>query len=188
MAGGVGRPQAQPQPCLISLCWLGWQRHAWSARRGQTVLRYPWRRSRRTVSRSPPDCLASLARQQTDYLAMPVPDCLAAPAITPDFLVSAAGLSCVGRRTVLIVSLDTRKTVLRCPRRTVLRRRRRQGWTAAAVIAHLAGGGSDRRRYVCEMDTAHMEQRLRNTIYLYVGYWYLDIGLDMGLDGPIQFD
>jgi hypothetical protein len=31
------------------------------------------------------------------------------------------------------------------------------------------------------MNTAHLEQRLRNTIYLYVGYWYLD----MGLDGPI---
>jgi hypothetical protein len=28
-----------------------------------------------------------------------------------------------------------------------------------------------------------MEQRLRNTIYLYVGYWYLDMGLDMGLTG-----
>jgi hypothetical protein len=118
---------------------------------------------------------------------MSVPDCLAAPAIVPDFLVSAARLSCVDRRTVLIVSLDTRKTVLRCPRRTVLRRRR-QGWTATAVIARLAGGGGDRRRYVCEMDTAHMEQRLRNTIYLYVVYWYLDMGLDMGLDGPIQFD
>jgi hypothetical protein len=38
------------------------------------------------------------------------------------------------------------------------------------------------------MDTAHMKQRVRNTIYLYVGYWYLDMGLDMGLDGPIQFD
>jgi hypothetical protein len=38
------------------------------------------------------------------------------------------------------------------------------------------------------MDTAHMEQRLRNTIYMYVGYWYLDMSLDMGLDGPIQFD
>jgi hypothetical protein len=122
-----------------------------------------------------------------DCLAMPVPDCLAAPAIAPDFLVSAAGLSYVGRQIVLIVLLDTRKTVLRCPRRTVLRRRR-QGWTAAAVIAHLAAGGGDRRRYECEMDTAHMEQRLRNTIYLYVGYWYLDMGLDTGLDGPIQFD
>jgi hypothetical protein len=95
---------------------------------------------------------------------MPVPDCLAAPAIASDFLVSVAGLSCVGCRTVLIVSLDTRKTVLRCPRRTVLQRRR-QGWTAAAVIARLASGGGDRRRYVCEMDTAHMEQRLRNTIF-----------------------
>jgi hypothetical protein len=117
---------------------------------------------------------------------MPVLDCLAASAIALGFLVSAAGLSCVGRRTVLIVSLDTRKTILRCPRRTVLRRR--QGWTAAAVIARLAGGGDDRRRYVCEMDTAHMKQRLRNTIYLYVEYWYLNMGLDMGLDGPIQFD
>jgi hypothetical protein len=183
MAGGVGRPQA----CLAGLCWLGWRRHARSAWRGQTVLRCPRRRSRPTVSRSPPDCLGSLARQRTNCLAMSVPDCLAAPAITPDFLVLAAGLSCVGRRTVLIVSLDTRKTVLRCPCRTVLRRRR-QGWTAAAVIACLAGGGGDRRRYVCEMDTSHMEQRLRNTIYLYVGYWYLDMSLDMGLDRPIQFD
>jgi hypothetical protein len=122
-------------------------------------------------------CLGSLARQRTDYLAMPVLDCL----------VSAAGLSCIGRRTVLIVSLDTRKTVLRCPRRTVLRRRQ-HGWAAAAVIARLASGGGDRRRYVCEMDTAHMEQRLRNTIYLYMGYWYLDMGLNMGLDGPIHFD
>jgi hypothetical protein len=29
---------------------------------------------------------------------------------------------------------------------------------------------------------------LRNMIYLYMGYWYLDMGLDIGLDGPIQFD
>jgi hypothetical protein len=101
MAGGVGRPQAQPRPCLAGLCWLGWRRYARSARRGQTVLRCPRRRSRRTVSRSPPDCLGSLARQRTDSLAMPVPDCLVAPAIALDFLVSAAGLSCVGRRTVL---------------------------------------------------------------------------------------
>jgi hypothetical protein len=156
MEGGVGRPQAQPRPCLAGLCWLGWRRHTQSARRGQTVLRCLRRRSRRTVSRSPPDCLGSLTRQRTDCLAMPVPDYLAAPAIAPDFLVSAARLSCVGRRTVLIVSLDTRKTVLQCPRRTVLRRRR-QGWTAVAVIARLAGGSGDRRRYVCKMDTAHME-------------------------------
>jgi hypothetical protein len=133
MAGGVGRPQAQSRPCLAGLCWLGWRWHARSARRGQTVLRCPRRRSRRTVSRSPLDCLGSLARQRTDCLAMPVLDCLAAPATAPDFLVSAAGLSCVGRRTVLIVSLDTRKTVLRCPHWTVLRRRQ-QGWTATAVI------------------------------------------------------
>jgi hypothetical protein len=187
MAGGVRRSQTQPRPFLAGLCWLGWRRHAGSTRRSQTVLRCARRRSRRTVSRSPPDCLGSLARQWTGCLAMPVPDCLAAPAIAPDFLVSATGLSCVGRRTVLIVSLDTHKTVLRCPRRTVLRRRQ-HGWTAAAVIARLASGGGDRRRYVCEMDTAHMKQGLRNTIYLYVGYWYLDMGLDMGLDGPIQFD
>jgi hypothetical protein len=90
MAGGVDRPQAQPRPCLAGLCWLGWRRHAWSTWRSQTILRCPRRRSRRTVSRSPPDCLAML-----------VPDCLAAPAIALDFLVSAAGLSCVGRRIVL---------------------------------------------------------------------------------------
>jgi hypothetical protein len=147
MVGGVGRPQTQPRPCLAGLCWLGWRRHARSARGSQTVLRCARRRSRRTISRSPPDCLGSLARQRTDCLAMPMPDCLAAPAIAPDFLVSAAGLSCVGRRTVLIVSLDTCKTVLRCPRRTVLRRRQ-QGWTAAAVIARLANSGGDRRTYV----------------------------------------
>jgi hypothetical protein len=32
------------------------------------------------------------------------------------------------------------------------------------------------------MDTAHIGQRLRNTIYMYVEYWFLDIGLDMGLN------
>jgi hypothetical protein len=58
----------------------------------------------------------------------------------------------------------------------------------AAAAARLDNDSGDRQRYLCEMDTAHMEQRLRNTIYLYVGYWYLDMGLDMGLDGPIQFD
>jgi hypothetical protein len=77
-----------------------------------------------------------------------------------------AGLSCGGRRTVLIVSLDTHRTVLRCPRRTVLRRRR-QGWMAATMIARLAGGGVgtyvrwipiiwDRSwgiRYICMWDT-----------------------------------
>jgi hypothetical protein len=146
MAGGVGRPQAQPRPCLAGLCWLGWRRHARSTWCGQTVLRCPRRRSRRTVSRSPPDCLGRLGRQRSDYLAMTVPDCLAGPAIAPDFLVLAAGLSCVGRRTVLIVSLDTRKTVLGCPRRTVLRRR--QGWTAAAVIARLAGGEGTYVRWI----------------------------------------
>jgi hypothetical protein len=48
----------------------------------------------------------------------------------------------------------------------------------------LAGGGGDRSWHVCEMDTAHMVQRLRNTIYLYMGYRFLNMGLDMGLDEP----
>jgi hypothetical protein len=38
------------------------------------------------------------------------------------------------------------------------------------VIVCLAGGGGDGRRHVCEIDTAHMGQMSRNTIYLYVGY------------------
>jgi hypothetical protein len=41
---------------------------------------------------------------------------------------------------------------------------------AAAVIARLDAGGGDRRRHVCEMDTARMGHRLRNTIYLHVEY------------------
>jgi hypothetical protein len=53
---------------------------------------------------------------------------------------------------------------------------------AAVAIARLAGGGGDRCRHICEMDTAHMGQRLRNTIYVYMAYWFLDTGLDMGLD------
>jgi hypothetical protein len=56
------------------------------------------------------------------------------------------------------------------------------------VIALLAGGGGDRRRHICEMNTVHMGQRLRNTIYLYVGYRFVDMGLNMGLNGPIQFN
>jgi hypothetical protein len=114
MAGGVGRPQAQPRPCLAGVCWLGWRRHARSARRGQTVLRCPRRRSRWTVLAVSLDSGRTVLR------------CPCQIVTAPDFLVSVAGLSCVSRRTVLIVSLDTHKTVLRCPRRTVLRRR----WSA----------------------------------------------------------
>jgi hypothetical protein len=46
----------------------------------------------------------------------------------------------------------------------------------AAAAARLDGSNDDRalgrqrRGHVCEMDTDHMGQKLRNTIYLYVGY------------------
>jgi hypothetical protein len=84
---------AQPRPCLASLRWLGWRQRAWRARRARAVLHYLQQRSPRTVSRSPPDCLDNLAGQLTDCLAMPVPECLAAPAVGPDCLVPAAELS-----------------------------------------------------------------------------------------------
>jgi hypothetical protein len=47
----------------------------------------------RLLSWSPQDCLDSLAGQLTDCLEMPVPDCLAAAVVLPDFLVAPTGLS-----------------------------------------------------------------------------------------------
>jgi hypothetical protein len=47
----------------------------------------------RLVSWSPHDCLDSLAGQPTDRLEMPVPDCLAATVVLPDFLVAPTELS-----------------------------------------------------------------------------------------------
>jgi hypothetical protein len=56
------------------------------------------------------------------------------------------------------------------------------------MIARLADGGGDRRRHVCEMDTPPMGQSLRNMIYLFVGYRFWDMGLDMRLDETVQFN
>jgi hypothetical protein len=152
MAGSVGRPRGttSTMPRRFVLARL-----VAACRHGRTVLRCP-RWSRQTVSRSPSDSLDSLAGQPTRL------------SCGGD---GRARLSCGARRTVLIVLLDTRRTVLR---------RWCKGWTAAAVIARLADGVGDRRRYVCEMDATHMGQRLRNTIYLYVGYWFLNMGLVWG--------
>jgi hypothetical protein len=140
MAGGVGWPRGTASTVPRRFVWLGWRLCARRARRGRTVLRCPRRRSRRTVSRSPSDSLDSLVGQSTRL------------SCGGD---GRARLSCGACRTVLIVPLDTHRTVLRCPRRTVLQQWW-QGWTAAAVIARLDSGGGDRRRHVYEMDTAYM--------------------------------
>jgi hypothetical protein len=88
---------------------------------------------------------------------MPVPDCLAVVAVVPDCLDSPAGHP---------------QDCLAMPSPDCL----------AAAVARLDGGGGDRRWHVCEMDTAYIEQRLRNMIYLYVEYNFLDMGLDTDLN------
>jgi hypothetical protein len=96
MAGGVGWPQAQPRPCLAGFCWLGWRRHAWSAQRGQIVLRCRSgghaelsHRARRTI-------LAVLVdSERTD-----------APARLSCGTGDRAGLSYVGHQTVLCQPMD----------------------------------------------------------------------------------
>jgi hypothetical protein len=106
MEGGVGWPRGTTSTVP--------RRFVLARLHDRTILRCPWKRSRRTVSWSPPGCLDSFAGLSCDArvgLSCGSDD--------------RARLSCGARRIVLILPRDTRRTVLRSSCRTILRWR----WT-----------------------------------------------------------